>query len=197
MAEDEDPRIERTRRVVRRAVLDELRDAGYGGFSVESVAARSGVAKSTLYRHWSGRRDMVRDALAHRSTQPVPSGGGAHPLEDVGLLLQHLADAMRDPDASRTLASLVEAAEHDPELAGLFHEDTGRRFSTLRDVLADGVAAGTLSPDLDPGVVATALSGAVVHRRLLGPSPMTSHDVARLVDQVLGPWARPRTPRTA
>jgi AcrR family transcriptional regulator len=47
-----DPRIERSRLVIRRAALDELGQVGYGAFAIESVAARAGVAKSTIYRHW-------------------------------------------------------------------------------------------------------------------------------------------------
>ncbi len=50
-----DPRIERTRRVVLEATLDELASVGYGALTVESVARRAGVGKATMYRHWAGK----------------------------------------------------------------------------------------------------------------------------------------------
>src|SRR5262249_24688713 len=57
-----DPRVERSRRVILEAVLDELGDVGYGALTIEGVAARAGVGKSTIYRHWSGKLDLVEDA---------------------------------------------------------------------------------------------------------------------------------------
>jgi AcrR family transcriptional regulator len=47
-----DPRIEHSRRVICGAALKEFAEAGYSGFRMESVAARAGVGRSTLYRHW-------------------------------------------------------------------------------------------------------------------------------------------------
>src|SRR5580765_4898345 len=60
---DQDPRIERSRRVILEAVLDELGAAGYGALTIESVAARAGVGKSTIYRHWAGKLELVEDAF--------------------------------------------------------------------------------------------------------------------------------------
>ena len=47
-----DPRIERSRSIILEASLQELGEVGYGAFTIESVAARAGVGKSTIYRHW-------------------------------------------------------------------------------------------------------------------------------------------------
>ncbi|MBN2623081.1 MAG: helix-turn-helix transcriptional regulator, partial [Acidimicrobiales bacterium] len=52
---DVDPRIERSREQILAAAIDLLREVGYGGLTIEAVAARSGVAKSTIYRHWSSK----------------------------------------------------------------------------------------------------------------------------------------------
>src|SRR6266536_1637430 len=61
--EEPDPRIERSRRVILEAVLAELGSVGYGALTIESVAARAGVGKSTIYRHWSGKLALVEDAF--------------------------------------------------------------------------------------------------------------------------------------
>ena len=60
---DQDPRIERSRRVILEAALAELGEVGYGALTIESVAARAGVGKSTIYRHWSGKLNLVEDAF--------------------------------------------------------------------------------------------------------------------------------------
>ena len=59
-----DPRIERSRRVILEATLDELADGGYGALTVEGVARRANVGKATIYRHWDGKTDLVADAVA-------------------------------------------------------------------------------------------------------------------------------------
>src|SRR6516165_7351137 len=71
-----DPRAARSRLAVLRAAVDELGASGYGAFSIESVAARAGVAKSTIYRHWPDKLAVIADALEtfHQQIVPVPTG---------------------------------------------------------------------------------------------------------------------------
>ena len=73
MARPDDPRLERTRQKVLEAALAELAEAGYGGFTVDSVALRSGVARSTIYRHWADRLNWLHVAagLALDQLDPV------------------------------------------------------------------------------------------------------------------------------
>ena len=74
-----DPRIERSRRVILEAALDELGAVGYGALTIEGVAARAGVGKSTIYRHWPGKLPLVEDALdveLEFAMVPVTSGQG-------------------------------------------------------------------------------------------------------------------------
>src|SRR2546429_9224383 len=68
---------------VRQAVLDaafaELGEKGYGGLSIEAVALRSGVAKTTVYRRWPTRDELVADALDSRRDryEPAPDTGAS------------------------------------------------------------------------------------------------------------------------
>src|SRR4029450_13783209 len=56
--EEVDPRVERSRRVILEATLGELGEVGYGTLTIEAVAARAGVGKSTIYRHWPGKLEL-------------------------------------------------------------------------------------------------------------------------------------------
>jgi AcrR family transcriptional regulator len=67
-----DPRIERSRRVILRAAVEELGAVGYGAFTIESVAARAGVGKSTIYRLWSDRLALITDAFKTFHEQEEP-----------------------------------------------------------------------------------------------------------------------------
>jgi TetR/AcrR family transcriptional regulator, regulator of autoinduction and epiphytic fitness len=182
-----DPRIGRTRRVVRRAAITELAEAGYGGFAIESVAARSGVAKSTIYRHWPGKLALIADALETLNEQPEPQPGHGTPRQRVLQLVEHLATVFTDSDLSACIPALVDAAERDPDVRRFLHDySTGRRRA-LTAVIADGSARGDLPPDLDADMAATALAGAIVYRRLMTGQPFPPARVADLVATVLGP----------
>lgn len=181
-----DPRILHTRAVVRRAALAELAAVGWGALTIEGVAERSGVAKSTIYRHWSGKAALVADAVGAGSTQPEPRATGEGARAQVASLLHHLAGAMADPELSSTVPALVDAAERDPAIAELFRGHNRHRRQRLVDVLRAGIEAGELPAHLDPVAAATALAGAVVYRRLMSAEPADGGlDV--LLTTVLGP----------
>lgn len=102
-----DPRIARSRTAIRAAALDELGEAGYGGFSIESVAARAGVGRSTVYRHWDGKLDLIADALDSLNVQPGPEIAGS-PRERVEQILLHLVDVLGDSPFSACIPALIQ-----------------------------------------------------------------------------------------
>ena len=85
-----DPRIERTRRLVLEATVAHLAEFGYGAVTIEAVAARSGVAKSTIYRHWPGRVELIRDAFHELKAPHAPPAEG-DVREQVVTVLENLA----------------------------------------------------------------------------------------------------------
>jgi AcrR family transcriptional regulator len=75
--------------VVRRAALAELAEVGFAAFTIESVAARAGVGKSTIYRHWESKLALIADAFETLNEQPRPnieSGSLCQRVERLGTL---------------------------------------------------------------------------------------------------------------
>jgi AcrR family transcriptional regulator len=192
-AELVDPRITRTRRVVLDATIELMAECGYGAVTIEAVAARSGVAKSTIYRHWPGRVDLIHDAF-HELKAPVATSGPGDTRERVVAVLEELARITRASTWSSCLPSLIEAAERDPEARELHYRLASAGRQTLVDLLADGVAAGELPVDLDADLMAEALAGPILLRRLMSLEPLDPADVRRLVDQLLPARAQPAPP---
>lgn len=183
----EDPRVGRTRQAVHTATLDVLASRGFARFSMEAVSAEARVSKSTIYRYWPTKIDLIADAMRSLNRQPAGRqlAGGAR--EQVERLLGHLVDAMSDSVLSDCLPALIEAAEHHEEVADLLHTYSDQRRQTLVDVLAAGIASGELPGHLDPELAALALSGPIFYCRTMTGRPFPRDQVAALVAQVLGP----------
>lgn len=173
-----DPRVVESHRRVHEAALAELVEVGYGGLTIDAIAARAGVARSTVYRHWRGVREVVVSALEARSTQPPPQPTEA-PRARVVALVGHLIEALAGRGGSLAIA-LAGAAEADPELARIHRADSARRFGALVDAVASA------SPDVDARLAASALAGAVAYRRLVLGEPLVAADAEPLVATVLG-----------
>lgn len=178
VAKRTDARVVESRRRVQAAALAELVEVGYGGLTIEGIANRADVARSTVYRHWGNVREIVVSALEARSTQPPPRSGDA-PRERVVALVAHLIEALSGPGGSLAIA-LAGAAETEPDLARLHRDDNARRFAALVDAVAES------APDIDATLAASALAGAVAYRRLVLGDPLTDADAVPLVATVLG-----------
>jgi TetR/AcrR family transcriptional regulator, regulator of autoinduction and epiphytic fitness len=183
-----DPRVERSRRRGREAALAELVDRGLGGFQVESVAARAGLGKSTIYRLWGDGRSLVLDALEHLSRQPPPPPGGGSPRRRVHDLVSHLVTAWGPGSPTGdALPALADAAARDPELGAAVRAFSASRMAALVTAVGDAAEAGEARAGTDPALAARALAGAVLVSRLLGPAPLEEADVDPLLETVLGP----------
>lgn len=182
-----DPRIERSRFVIRRAALEELGHVGYGAFTIESVAARAGVAKSTIYRHWPDKLALIADAFETFHEQMVPSIETGSARDRVERLVRHVAEVVVDSTFSICIPALIDGAERDPRVREFHHRYSAERRRTFVAIIAEGIASGEFSPRLDAELVALALLGPIFYRRLMSGEPFAPDSAGELVEMVLGP----------
>jgi AcrR family transcriptional regulator len=182
-----DPRIERTKMVVRRAVLDQLGAVGYGALTIEAVAARSGVARSTIYRHWGHKLELIADALETAHVEHVPNTETGTIRERIELLVAHVAEVLVDSTFSRCIPAVIEGAAHDSRLRDFHYRYSGERKSGLVRLIADGTAGGDFDPDTNPELAAVALLGAIFYSRLMSSQPFAPARARELVNAVLAP----------
>jgi AcrR family transcriptional regulator len=181
-----DPRVERSRVLILEAAVDELADVGYGGVTIESVAARAGVGKSTIYRHWPDKLALVADAFATFHEQMVPDLSDRSAREAVALLVRHVAEVVVDSTFSRCIPAMIEGAERDPRVRDFHHRYSAERRQALIDLIARGILDREFRPGLDPELATSALLGVIFYRRLMTGEPFDPADAAELVDLVLG-----------
>ena len=173
------------------AALSLLIERGYGELTIEAVAAESGVAKSTIYRHWPSRVELVNDAfLELKPALSEPPEGDVR--ERLVVVLEQLAQNIADSPWSACLPTLIEAAEREPAARELHARLCNAGRQSLADLLAEGVCNGELPADLDTNLIAEALAGPIILRRLMTGDPLPPAGVRHLVDQVLGGRCTPR-----
>jgi AcrR family transcriptional regulator len=181
---EQDPRVERSRRVILEAVLDELGQVGYGALTIEAVAARAGVGKSTIYRHWPGKLELVEDAFRTlKAPVAVPEGGTLR--DRVVGIIEQVACLVEESTYSACMPALIEAAERDPNVRDFHSRFSAERRAVLVGVLGDAVEAGELPPSTDPELLADALVGPILLRRLMLAQPVDPAMATAIVDQLL------------
>src|SRR6202453_651572 len=114
-----DERVRRSRAAVIGATSQLLFERGFGGATVDEITRRSGVAKTTIYRHWPTRADLLRDACLSIGTPlDVPETGSFD--GDVTALIANLVRLLRSAKWTSVLPSVIDAAERDPDIAAMY-----------------------------------------------------------------------------
>ena len=181
-----DPRIVRSRQLILRAALAELGEVGYGAFGIESVASRAGVSKSTIYRHWPNKLNLIADAFQTFHEQDGPDLRSGTPRERVELIVRHVANVVASSTFSACIPALIEGAERNRDLRKFHHRFQTEARRPLITIIAEGVASGDFPDHLDPELAALALLGVIFFRRLMTGTCFSPEHASRLVNTVLG-----------
>lgn len=189
----------------KQAILDATREllseeGGVKALTIEAVAARSGVAKTTIYRRWRDRWELALDAamidILPSFDDPVDVGDTRTELITfVNSALGTLGSKPYGP-AMQGLASEVAT---DPQLARVYQEYVvDPRRQRMQAVIERGIERGDLRPDTDPRLIQELLIGPIYFRLLFSGPPIDRKLGTRLVDVILdGLRARPKKTRAA
>ena len=181
------PRDERADRAIVTAALEMLVDEGYHALSVEAVAARAGVGKTTVYRRWPGKRELVIDALAELNAN-MPDLPPPGPTRDrVRQLMEHVCSKDLGSTSSRILPRMIAYRTSHPELYADYVARVIRpRRERMQTVLRDGIDCGDIRADLDVEMAALSLTSPLIMLAMTAPEdrPVRSGDADSLLDIV-------------
>lgn len=168
------------------ATLELLASEGYEGLTIEAVAAMAGVGKASVYRRFSGKEELVIEAVASLSEQPERRDGMGVRDELVALL----ETIRRKNDSSisgKIFPRLLSAGIENPMLLQRYREQVlDPRRQRFLDVVQRGIEEGLIRPDVDPGHAVDLVVGPMVYRNLIRTEPQPGpHLAARIVDDVL------------
>jgi AcrR family transcriptional regulator len=178
------PRSVEADRAIIDAIVDLLVDRGYREVTIDAVAARACVAKTTIYRRWPSKAEMVVEAIAACKKDCLADESRAG--ETVASCLVGMLSMFSCSRIARILTGLAVEMAHNEELAtavrdGLLKPNREVVLATLRR----GIASGEFRPDANLELVADLLVGPVFFRLLVSGGEVTAELARETVNLVV------------
>ena len=165
-------RSARVRTDVLAATTEILTESGYDGLSVDAVAARAGVHKTTVYRRWPTKAELIADALSERSEQHVPVPDTGTLTGDLSALARAVAANIGSEVGGAMARTLVAASITASDIAETGASFWAERLERTGVIVERAVARGEIPKGSDPHVIIEALIGPLYVRLLLTGEPI-------------------------
>jgi AcrR family transcriptional regulator len=178
------PRSREAEAAILEATIALLGEVGFTALTIDGIAARAGVGKATIYRHWSSKAEVAVEAF-RAFVPPLTDPDTGSFADDVRSVLFQMVDGLSNSPLASVLPSLVDAAEHDPELEHLFKEFGSTRRAVFRGVFARAIQQGEVRDDVDPDLAIDILVGPIFTRRLITRGPVTRKHATAVLDLIL------------
>ncbi|WP_106401246.1 TetR/AcrR family transcriptional regulator [Actinocorallia populi] len=194
MSQDRKPdrsrRSERSRQAILEATRALVSEVGYGKVAIETIAARAGVGKQTIYRWWPSKGAVIFDAFLALSEDAEGQGTA---LPDTGDIEADLKAVMRatvaefaDPEFEKPIRALNNEIINDPDLAAQYREKLALPVDAAKkERLRSAQRAGQLAADADLDLVLEVLYAPLFQRWLHRSGPLTPEYADALVDITL------------
>ena len=179
-----DPRIERTRAVVLQTAVEIVAERGFAGASIDAIAQRSGVARSTIYRHWPQKMDLLLEAVGSAAGD-IGSLAVGDLREDLVAVCTHLAELLGSEPLGSVAASIILESRREPALDELRRKLIAQRRLAAEQVIGDAMSRGDLRDDVRADAIANDLAAQIMFRSLVLRAPMGRAWIENLVDRVL------------
>jgi AcrR family transcriptional regulator len=164
------------------AARELLAERGWDGMSLGDVAARAGVAKTTLYRRWPGKAELVVDAMARLFDTLCPVDAGSV-RADAEATIRDLVALLARPETQTAFLALAAHASRVPALRTAVREKiVDRQRHLVHAGIARAAARGEASQISDPELFFDVIAGTMVHRVLIAGEPVDEGYLARFLD---------------
>ena len=175
----------RVRAAALAATLAELTEGGYATLSLEKVAHRAGVHKTTLYRRWGTREELVLEAMLERAGEhiSVPDTGSLR--EDLLELARTAAANAASPEVAAMARAVAAESPRDGRLAAANGRFWAERLAVDAAIVERAVERGEAAPGTDPPLVIEAVLGPIHLRLLLTGEPVDRSFLESIVDVVV------------
>jgi AcrR family transcriptional regulator len=176
-------------RALYQATLAELAEVGYGGLTMEGIAARAHTGKAALYRRWASKHDLVQAALVFALpplAEPRPGRSARESLLTVFIAHRDILAGKTAFPSLNIMAQLI----HEPELRAIFADAVvGPRLKIVESIVRAAVEDGDIDPATLTPLTARIGPALINHHFLLTGEPPNRRELALIVDTVIPPRA--------
>ncbi len=173
------------------AAIEEYSERGWAGLTMDGVAKRAGVGKSTIYLRWTNKEDLLAAAVQNMSGGMVPLDTGSL-RGDFARLAQTLIDNYWTPIGWGMFRILIDVAGSGEQVSQFAELVNGEHRRSALAILERGVERGELRPDVPAQLAINALYGTLVIYRMMAPwdevegvVPVPEELVTQVVDFVM------------
>jgi AcrR family transcriptional regulator len=180
---------------VLKATGEELNAVGYAALRVEDVAERAGVNKTSIYRRWPTKDELVIDALRHvyEEQRFIPDTGDLR--EDMLQYIGHLIKQVKNPIPRGALVTLHNCS--DPAIMPIARELLDRARDTRVQIVKHGIARGELPATVDPEIISDLFSAPILRRLLTFGENVKPRYIEYVIDTVIAGANAVGAPRKA
>lgn len=153
-----------------KAALELLGEVGFEAMSIEAIAARAGVGKTTIYRRYSGKAELVADAIETiREEVVIPNTGSLE--SDLDALIENAAQITLSPLGRQSVAMILSSASSNTEFAQIYWTKYLQpRRQAFAIVIERAKERNEVPVDLDPGLVFDTMSGIMLYALIFPPT---------------------------
>ena len=179
-------RSARTEKAILDATREILAESGVRELTVERVAARSGVAKTSIYRRWRSKHELALAVLLDMVENVVATPDLGDTRKELISFVNAAVKILGSTLMGRVMQGLVSDLATDPDLAAAFRKQVvSMRVAEVRRLVELGIKRGDLRPDTDVELTHELLFGPVYYRLLLSGGKLDKDLAERIVDSVL------------
>lgn len=179
------PRDEAIDAGIREAALAELEDRGFVAVTMEGVAQRAGIAKTTLYRRWSNTTELCIDAMRtlFHAPEPPPDGPG---VEQVRWLVQRARRTWSNARYAAIMRRIAADGSTHPDLYEAARDRlVGPSIELMSTALQRCVAEGAIRPDVDLNLARRMMTAPIIAAAFTLRPPVTAAETDQVIDTVL------------
>ncbi len=161
-----------------------LWDSGVEGFSIDEVARRSRVAKSTIYRHFSSANELLIQVLDRMiEIYPTPDTGSLR--ADLVDFVDARMEMINEPAWQRIFRGVHNRATNDPEFARVHAQFMSDKQAPMNTIVEQAKVRGEIHPELDTELASDLITGPLFVRSHFSAQPLTSDAVYGLIDLIV------------
>ena len=182
----DDPRVARTRARAFEATLELAAESGLHACTFDAVSERSGIARSTLYRHWSNPSELVTEALLSQDVEEHVAHDTGSLRDDMLVDMLRLGREIEISTWGAMVPQLVAAASTNPDMSDILRKGSVYYLRIVAEIVERAQERGEVAADVDSTHIALLFSAPIFYRYFMARHPVDGRWITAHVDAIVG-----------